>query len=82
MDKILNKIFSPKLKETFDKDFNEINQKLSNQKDNEFYIKENGKKKKITFNINAVATDQLFEVPLSLFQIDGEQKIEPTPDKK
>ena len=85
LDKILSKIFDPKIKETYEGDFNEINAKMMKDEveNNQFFIKENGKKKKIKFNINAIATDQLFEVPMSLFAMEGEPEIkEVKPEQK
>ena len=33
----------------------------------DYYIKENGKKVKLKFNLNAIVTDKLFEIPSHLF---------------
>jgi hypothetical protein len=33
---------------------------------------ENGKKKKLKFNLNSIQTEMLFEVPMDIFQIEGE----------
>lgn len=77
LDKILGKIFSPKIKEIYEGDFNEINKKMAEGTNNEFYVRENGKKRKITFNLNSVATDQLFEIPMDLFKIQGEVDLKP-----
>lgn len=74
IDEILEKIFVPKKEEFFDQDFEEINKELNrkaHEELNEFYIKENGKKVKLSFNINTLATEQLFEVPEGMFQISG-----------
>jgi hypothetical protein len=39
----------------------------------DFFIKQNGKKVKIRLNINALPSDQLFEVPANLLVFDEPQ---------
>jgi hypothetical protein len=39
------------------------------QSDTDFYVREGGKKIKLSFDVNSFATDQLFEVPAGLFKI-------------
>ena len=70
IDEILEQIFEPKLKEVFDKDYEQANKmidKKNRQAGEEFYVKENGKKIKLNLSINAIPTDQAFEVPSNMF---------------
>ena len=71
------------MKETFESDFQEITKKLDekSKKDSNLYIMENGKKKKISVNLHSIATDQLFEVPFDMFDIQGETQQPPKPNK-
>lgn len=59
------------------------------QDSEEFFIKQNGKKVKISLNINALPADQLFEVPSDILVFDEPQpkfktgkKVQPKEIKK
>lgn len=43
----------------------------------DFFIKENGKKMKLSLNLNFLPTDQLFEVPDGMFKITGVDEVKP-----
>lgn len=46
-----------------------MQERIKKESQGEYYIKENGKKIKLNFDINSIVTDQLFEVPAHLFTI-------------
>ena len=76
-------IFVPKKSEFFEKDFQKINQEMEQKAmREEFYIKENGKKVKLSLSLNSFPTDQLFEVPAGLFTITGLDEVKPAKSEK
>jgi hypothetical protein len=78
IDEILEHIFVPRKSEFFEKDFLKISQQLEkNALKEEFFIKENGKKVKLSLSINSLPTDQLFEVPAGMFTITGADELQP-----
>lgn len=74
VDQILEKIFRPKLKEFYEKDFHVIaesiakNDKIKKNKEDGLYVKHHGKKIKVNFDLHSIEADKLFEVPAELFQ--------------
>ena len=62
----------PKKAEYFEKDFEKIKRQLQQKQINEdFFIRENGKKVKLSLNLNSFPTDQIFEIPADMFTFTG-----------